>query len=78
MNDFLLDNYGYIMLYSNLITKLLLIVGLLVLIIFNLLLFFNETKKNIELTRLKELNDGLEKIYKVPIKKAAQWLENRK
>lgn len=75
MKDFLFNYYGYIDLYSSLIIKILFIIFILSSIFYYIYLIFIEKKKKDELQRLKTLNDGIEKIYKTPIKQARKWFD---
>ena len=61
-------------LVSNLIIKIFMIILLMVWVITPIYALRIDNKKKKELLRLRQLNDNLEKIYEVPIKKAKEIL----
>lgn len=70
-----MDTVIYLTIVSELIVKILFIILLIAGLKHITTMIRNERKKSQELERLKRLNDGIKKIYDVPIKKARTFFE---
>ncbi|MHA7139813.1 hypothetical protein ACRTEV_21515 [Rossellomorea arthrocnemi] len=64
-------------LVSSLLIKVSILLVLILWLVTPIYAIIMDNKKKEELLRLRKLNDNLEKIYEVPVKKAKEFLRDR-